>query len=102
MFLHHIATVMLLTFSYIVNFVRIGTLVLIVHDCGDYWLEVNKRQRIDGINKRYLSCLSRARKWLNTLEHKNYVIFYSSYLHWFGSLHVYVTIRTCKRLAVVR
>ncbi|CAF2699343.1 unnamed protein product [Rotaria sp. Silwood2] len=39
MFLHHIATISLLSFSYIVNFVRVGTLVLVVHDSGDYWLE---------------------------------------------------------------
>lgn len=40
MFLHHIATISLLSFSYVVNFVRVGTLVLVIHDCGDYWLEV--------------------------------------------------------------
>ncbi|CAF0957648.1 unnamed protein product [Adineta ricciae] len=42
MFLHHIATIALLSFSYIVNFVRIGALVLVIHDCGDYWLECAK------------------------------------------------------------
>ncbi|CAF1589532.1 unnamed protein product, partial [Adineta ricciae] len=42
MFIHHIATICLLSFSYIVNFVRVGTLVLVVHDCGDYWLEFAK------------------------------------------------------------
>ncbi len=42
MFIHHIATISLLSFSYIVNFVRVGTLVLVIHDCGDYWLEVIK------------------------------------------------------------
>jgi hypothetical protein len=45
MFIHHIATISLLSFSYIVNFVRVGTLVLVVHDCGDYWLEVKKNDR---------------------------------------------------------
>ena len=44
MFLHHIATISLLSFSYIVNFVRVGTLVLVIHDCGDYWLEVNAKK----------------------------------------------------------
>ncbi|CAF1318972.1 unnamed protein product [Adineta steineri] len=39
MFLHHIATIALLSFSYIVNFVRIGSLVVVIHDCVDYWLE---------------------------------------------------------------
>jgi len=42
MFVHHIATILLLSFSYIVNFVRIGTLVLVIHDAGDYWLEGGK------------------------------------------------------------
>ncbi|CAF0983971.1 unnamed protein product, partial [Didymodactylos carnosus] len=42
MFLHHIATISLLSFSYIVNFVRVGSLVLVIHDCGDYWLESAK------------------------------------------------------------
>ena len=45
MFTHHIATITLLSFSYLVNFVRVGSLVLVVHDCGDYWLEVNNRKR---------------------------------------------------------
>ncbi|CAF1074212.1 unnamed protein product [Rotaria sordida] len=42
MFIHHIATIALLSFSYMVNFVRIGTLVIVIHDCGDYWLEGGK------------------------------------------------------------
>ncbi|CAF5022907.1 unnamed protein product, partial [Rotaria sp. Silwood1] len=39
MFLHHVATIMLLSFSYIANYVRVGSLVLVIHDCADYWLE---------------------------------------------------------------
>jgi ceramide synthetase len=52
MFIHHIATTLLLSFSYVVNFVRIGSLVLVIHDFGDFWLEVRdelikkKRQKI--------------------------------------------------------
>ncbi len=42
MFIHHIATITLLSFSYLVNFVRVGSLVLVVHDAGDYWLEVKQ------------------------------------------------------------
>jgi hypothetical protein len=45
MFIHHIATIALLSFSYIVNFLRVGTLVLVVHDAGDYWLEVIKKEK---------------------------------------------------------
>ncbi|VDO92045.1 unnamed protein product [Soboliphyme baturini] len=41
-FVHHITTVLLLSFSWASNFVRVGTLVLIVHDAADFWLEVKK------------------------------------------------------------
>ena len=37
---HHVATIVLLYFSWILNFVRIGSLVLIVHDAADTWLSV--------------------------------------------------------------
>ncbi|XP_052247343.1 ceramide synthase 6-like isoform X2 [Dreissena polymorpha] len=39
MFIHHIATVSLMSFSYIGNFIRTGTLVLLIHDCADFWVE---------------------------------------------------------------
>ncbi|KAL4222172.1 Ceramide synthase 5 [Mactra antiquata] len=39
MFVHHIATVSLLSFSYVGNFIRMGTLVLCIHDCADFWIE---------------------------------------------------------------
>lgn len=39
MFIHHIATVSLLSFSYVGNFIRVGTLVLCIHDCADFWVE---------------------------------------------------------------
>ncbi|XP_045170120.2 ceramide synthase 6-like isoform X2 [Mercenaria mercenaria] len=39
MFIHHIATVSLLSFSYLGNFLRVGTLVLCIHDCADFWIE---------------------------------------------------------------
>ncbi|XP_045597413.1 ceramide synthase 6 [Procambarus clarkii] len=32
---HHVTTVMLMTFSWICNFTRIGTVVLLVHECAD-------------------------------------------------------------------
>lgn len=35
LFVHHVLTILLITFSWAVNFVRIGTLVLVVHECGD-------------------------------------------------------------------
>ena len=39
MLVHHIVTILLLTFSWTVNFVRIGTLVLVIHDFADIPLE---------------------------------------------------------------
>ncbi|XP_052791406.1 ceramide synthase 5-like isoform X2 [Mya arenaria] len=42
MFLHHIATVLLLSFSYMGNYLRVGTLVLLIHDCADFWVEAAK------------------------------------------------------------
>lgn len=42
MFIHHIVTVALLSLSYWINYVRIGTLVLLVHDVADIFLEFAK------------------------------------------------------------
>ena len=41
MFVHHVATISLLSFSYIINFLRVGTLVLCIHDSVDFWIEVS-------------------------------------------------------------
>ena len=41
MMIHHMATISLLYFSWAVNFVRIGTLVLVVHDIADIPLSVS-------------------------------------------------------------
>lgn len=40
MFVHHLATIGLITFSYINNMVRAGTLVMCLHDASDFLLEV--------------------------------------------------------------
>merc|ERR1711874_784103 len=45
MFIHHNATICLIALSWTAHFTRVGTLVLIVHDCGDPLLELAKLLR---------------------------------------------------------
>ncbi|CAH8521719.1 unnamed protein product [Schistosoma turkestanicum] len=40
--MHHISTVLLLTFSYVTNYHRVGAVVLILHDIADCWMEAAK------------------------------------------------------------
>lgn len=42
MFVHHLATIGLITFSYVNNMVRVGTLVMCLHDASDFLLEVRR------------------------------------------------------------
>ncbi|XP_045167942.2 ceramide synthase 2-like [Mercenaria mercenaria] len=42
MIIHHFATIVLMYFSWVLNFVRVGTLVLVVHDAADNWLALAK------------------------------------------------------------
>jgi len=37
--IHHMTTILLIVFSWVTNFVRVGTLVLLVHDISDNFLE---------------------------------------------------------------
>ncbi|XP_048352544.1 ceramide synthase 4 [Sphaerodactylus townsendi] len=39
---HHAATIFLISFSYCANYIRIGTLVMIIHDTSDIFLEPTK------------------------------------------------------------
>lgn len=38
---HHVATILLISFSWCVNYIRAGTLIMFIHDSSDYLLEVN-------------------------------------------------------------
>nr|CAD7601984.1 unnamed protein product [Timema genevievae] len=49
MFIHHIATISLMAFSWVCNLHRIGTLVLVIHDCADIFLEDQKQQSRDRV-----------------------------------------------------
>nr|XP_033781564.1 ceramide synthase 2 [Geotrypetes seraphini] len=40
--IHHMATVTLISFSWCANYIRVGTLVMAVHDASDYLLELAK------------------------------------------------------------
>ncbi|XP_069766779.1 ceramide synthase 2 isoform X2 [Narcine bancroftii] len=40
--IHHLATIILLSFSWCANYIRVGTLVMVVHDSSDFLLESAK------------------------------------------------------------
>ncbi|XP_013184237.1 ceramide synthase 5 isoform X1 [Amyelois transitella] len=51
MFVHHIAAIALLSFSWVCNMHRIGTLVLLSHDCADIALEAAKAAKYANYQK---------------------------------------------------
>jgi len=50
MMLHHAVTILLLSMSFAINFVRIGTLVLFSHDAADVFIELGKLLRYGHYN----------------------------------------------------
>ncbi|KAF7634125.1 TLC domain-containing protein [Meloidogyne graminicola] len=48
---HHLATIILLAMSFTVNFVRFGSLILLIHDSADIFLELGKLFRYAGWDK---------------------------------------------------
>merc|ERR1719187_831027 len=51
MFFHHIATLALLTLSWSNQMHRMGSLVLMVHDLADHWMELAKLAKYAGYEK---------------------------------------------------
>jgi len=51
MFVHHIATISLMVFSWTCHFHRIGSLVMYLHDFSDHWLEMAKLARYTNYKK---------------------------------------------------
>lgn len=53
MFVHHGATIWLMSFSWTCNFFKVGTLVLIIHDVADIFLESAKLCKYGGAKKSF-------------------------------------------------
>merc|ERR1711983_28933 len=51
MFIHHAVTIFLMSFSWTCNFYKVGTLVLIIHDIADIFLESAKLCKYGGAKK---------------------------------------------------
>ncbi|KAG5264413.1 hypothetical protein AALO_G00253520 [Alosa alosa] len=49
--IHHMATIMLLSFSWLVNYIRAGTMIMLIHDASDYLLESAKMFNYAGWRK---------------------------------------------------
>ncbi|GAA6227262.1 ceramide synthase 2-like [Lates japonicus] len=48
---HHVATILLISFSWLVNYIRAGTLIMLVHDASDYLMESAKMFNYAGWRK---------------------------------------------------
>lgn len=51
MFVHHIVTLLLMALSWVYNFHRVGSLVLVIHDCADIFMEAAKITKYAGYQK---------------------------------------------------
>ena len=51
MFMHHVITISLMTYSFLANYHRIGSLILVLHDCADFWLELAKMEKYANLQR---------------------------------------------------
>jgi ceramide synthetase len=51
MFIHHNVTIALIGLSWTAHFTRVGTLIILVHDCSDHLLELAKMLKYTGYQK---------------------------------------------------
>ncbi|KAM7540130.1 hypothetical protein Aperf_G00000044393 [Anoplocephala perfoliata] len=56
MFTHHIVTVTLIIFSFFTNYFRIGSVIMLLHDSADFWLEAAKMFRYVGMSWPCMFC----------------------------------------------
>lgn len=93
MFIHHMITLLLMALSWVCNLHRVGSLVLVVHDCADIFLEVRSSHSLNAttnsIQKRNIFRLLKSQNMQNT---KRFVIVYLPPSQLFGSLRDWVSI----------
>lgn len=51
MFAHHVITLVLISFSWVCNIHRVGSLMLVVHDCADIFMEAAKALKYAKLQK---------------------------------------------------
>lgn len=88
MFLHHMVTLLLLGLSWVCNLHRVGSLVLVVHDCADIFLEVQSktggRRKTCSFANRFFLCSLRPPKLRNMHCTRNCAIAYLPFSRSFG------------------
>ena len=51
MFIHHVVVLILHYFSWILNMIRIGSVILVIHDCADFMLDLAKALKYAKLQK---------------------------------------------------